>query len=176
VKIRNPISARPGPTPVSLGDVRRELWCEADPDKLDRAVLLEQYKIYVEMADRTSARRSTTNTFFLTLNSLILTLAATHASSRPPRYLALAAVVLLIQCGSWFGLVRSYRRLNEAKYLVIGALEEQLPASPYWRGEWTALGRGLVRTKYWTLTSLEQWVPFMFAAVYVAAFIFALAA
>jgi hypothetical protein len=31
------------------------------------------------------------NTFFLTLNSLILTLAATHGSSHPPRYLALAA-------------------------------------------------------------------------------------
>jgi hypothetical protein len=34
---------------------------------------LEQYKIYVEMADRISARRGMTNTFFLTLNTAIFT-------------------------------------------------------------------------------------------------------
>ena len=37
----------------------------------DRETILEQYKIYVEMADRISARRSLTNTFFLTLNTAI---------------------------------------------------------------------------------------------------------
>ena len=34
--------------------------------------VLEQYKLYVEMADRISARRSTANTFFLTLNTLLV--------------------------------------------------------------------------------------------------------
>lgn len=36
-----------------------------------QAVLLEQYKLCVEMADRVSARRNLTNTFFLSLNSLV---------------------------------------------------------------------------------------------------------
>ena len=34
--------------------------------------LLEQYKLYVEMADRVSARRGLTNSFFLTLNTSVV--------------------------------------------------------------------------------------------------------
>jgi hypothetical protein len=36
--------------------------------------ILEQYKLYVEMADRISNRRGLTNTFFLTLNTVIFTI------------------------------------------------------------------------------------------------------
>ena len=35
------------------------------------AHLLEQYKLYVQMADNISARRQTANSFFLTLNTTI---------------------------------------------------------------------------------------------------------
>src|SRR4051794_16616642 len=38
-----------------------------------QAAILDQYKIYVEMADRVSQRRGLTNTFFLTLNSAVFT-------------------------------------------------------------------------------------------------------
>jgi hypothetical protein len=36
-----------------------------------QAAILEQYKLYVEMAERISQRRGLTNTFFLTLNTAI---------------------------------------------------------------------------------------------------------
>ena len=36
--------------------------------------ILDQYKLYVEMADRISSRRNSANIFFLTLNSTILTI------------------------------------------------------------------------------------------------------
>src|SRR3954447_24563600 len=39
-----------------------------------QAAILEQYKLYVEMADRISNRRGLTNTFFLTLNTAIFTI------------------------------------------------------------------------------------------------------
>ncbi len=39
-----------------------------------RGALLEQYKLYVEMADRISARRGLTNSYFLTLNTGIVAL------------------------------------------------------------------------------------------------------
>src|SRR4028118_326413 len=42
-------------------------------DKYQTAIL-EQYKTYVEMADRVSQRRALTNTFFLTLNTAVFTL------------------------------------------------------------------------------------------------------
>ena len=50
---------------------------------------------------------------------------------------------------------------------MIGALEERLPASPYWNAEWDALGNGEDKAIYWPLTHLEQWVPCVFAVTYV---------
>ena len=167
-----------GAVTTPLEEVRPTLWNasagppgDADPD---RAIILEQYKIYVEMADRVSARRSLTNTFFLTLNTAIF--AAIGAlwkdrSAVTSWLLVFPLFALVVQCGAWFFLVRSYRQLNSAKYTVIGVLEERLPASPYWNAEWKALGEGKDKAKYWPLTHLEQWVPIIFAATYIAAFI-----
>jgi hypothetical protein len=165
----------------TVEDVRVSLWSpEIDPAQWGSQsqaysdALLEQYKIYVEMADRISARRGFANTFFLTLNSAVFTAIGVvwttraHASSW---LLIFPVLVLLGQCLAWFWLVRSYRQLNAAKYAVVGALEERLPASPYWRAEWKALGEGKDPSRYWPLTHLEQWIPALFAACYLGGFI-----
>lgn len=89
----------------------------------------------------------------------------------PVLWLVFPLIAVLGQCCGWFYLVRSYRLLNSAKYEVIGALEERLPASPYWRAEWFALGEGKDRKKYWPLTHIEQWIPSLFASVYLVAFV-----
>ena len=168
-------------------DVSSRLW-NADVDaavygaageKYQQAIL-EQYKIYVEMADRVSARRALANTFFLTLNTSILTvfgvLFSATAASSASWWLIVPLLALLGECAAWFYLVRSYRQLNTAKYRVVGALEERLPASPYWKAEWVALGEGGDRSKYWPLTHLEQWVPIGFGLIYLAGFLIAVIA
>lgn len=145
----------------------------AEPDAYSVA-LLEQYKIYVEMADRVSARRGLTNTFFLTLNSAIFSLIGALWVVRPHAaswVLVFPLLALIGQCLAWFWLVRSYRQLNTAKYAVIGVLEEKLPASPYWRAEWKALGEGKDPARYWPLSHLEQWIPALFALSYIGGFI-----
>lgn len=141
--------------------------------KTYQAAVLHQYKVYVEMADRISQRRGLANTFFLTLNTAILTAGSVLWTDRPEVRWALVfpLVAILGQCAAWFFLVRSYRQLNSAKYEVIGALEERLPASPYWRAEWAALGEGKDWRKYWPLTHIETWIPILFGAVYVAGFL-----
>ena len=138
-----------------------------------QAALLEQYKIYVEMADRISARRAASNTFFITLNTGIFTLvgAMWDDPAASTWLLTFPVIVLVGQCLAWFWLLRSYRQLNSAKYAVIGAMEERLPASPYWSAEWKALGEGADKSRYWPLTHLEQWVPLLFASAYVAGFV-----
>jgi hypothetical protein len=171
---------------ASIDEVRPAVWSPAvDASAYAgaganyQAAILDQYKTYVEMADRISARRGLTNTFFLSLNTLILTTIGVFWKDRPLAetwYLVLPATVLVIECGSWFWLVRSYRQLNSAKYIVIGALEERLPASPYWRAEWQALGEGRNKSRYWPLTHLEQWIPLLFAATYLVGFAIAVAA
>ena len=76
-----------------MGDyekIRDRLWnaevspksYEGDAEKYQSAVL-EQYKLYVEMADRISNRRGLTNTFFLMLNTGIFTVIAVSWKDRP---------------------------------------------------------------------------------------------
>jgi hypothetical protein len=170
--------------PVDAATVRADLWT-ADVDETGytrenavyHAAVLEQYKIYVEMADRISARRALANGFFLSLNTATLAAAgALWQSNVPTSWLFVPPfLLLLMQNAAWFWLVRSYRQLNTAKYLVIGMLEERLPASPYWRAEWKALGEGRDKALYWPLTHLEQWLPGTFAILSVLAFVLAVA-
>jgi hypothetical protein len=169
-----------GTAVTPIDDVRPAVWNalrESGNDGADEGTdtaLLEQYKIYVEMADRISARRGLTNSFFLTLNTAIFAGVGAAWAGRDAFsawLLLFPLIALVVQCGAWFFLIRSYRQLNSAKYIVIGVLEERLPASPYWSGEWRALGEGKDKAKYWPMTHLEQWVPVIFAAIYLASFI-----
>lgn len=141
--------------------------------ELYQSAVMEQYKIYVEMADRVSQRRGLTNTFFLGLNAAIFTVVGVFWKDKPAAdvwWLVLPLLMALAQCAAWFYLVRSYSLLNTAKYKVVGALEERLPASPYWRAEWLALGEGTDRTRYWPLSHIEKWIPFLFAVLYITGF------
>lgn len=166
-----------------LDEIRKNLWNDGEhggePISYDGAVL-EQYKLYVEMADRISQRRGTANTFFLTINALAATIMGVlwaDPPSAPVWFLAFPLIILVGICGAWFAIVHSYRQLNAGKWRVVGALEERLPASPWLRAEWkTALGEGSDRAKYWPLTHVEQWIPCIFGLTYIAAFTAALLA
>ena len=110
--------------PASPATVSGDLWNDDSSikaiyqtDDKYQAAVLEQYKLYVEMTDRISARRSVANTFFLTLHAAILTLIGVFWKSRPvgsPWLLGLPLFVALSLCLAWFWLVRSYRRLIPA--------------------------------------------------------------
>jgi hypothetical protein len=133
--------------------------------------LFEQYKLYVEMADQVSNRRNLANTFFLTLHTLLLGVLGFAFEKGPAlvdRWVIafpLAAVLLL--CLAWWMIVRSYRQLNAGKFRVIGEFEERLPASPYWSAEWKVLGEGKDIRKYLPLTHVENWIPILFAFLYI---------
>lgn len=121
-----------------------------------------------------SQRRANANTFFLTLNTGVFTLVALFWGAPPAvahAWLTVPLLVLLGECFAWYYLVRSYRQLNAAKYEVVGAMEERLPASPYWRAEWWALGEGKDPSRYWPLSHIEQWIPALFALGYVGGFV-----
>ncbi len=164
---------------ASVPEITEKQWTSTDVAAYEgsgekfRAAILEQYKIYVEMADRISARRSLHNTFFLTANTgiIAITTAFFQGLSKNGLLLLLPLAMLLTQCVAWFWILRSYRQLSSAKYRVIGALEQRLPASPYWLAEWAALGSGREKGLYWPITKLEQWTPVMFASSYVALFV-----
>jgi hypothetical protein len=133
----------------------------------------ELYKLAVEMADRISARRGTANSFFLTVNTGAL---AVIGAATVRWYLAAAGIVL---CVAWWALLKSYRDLNRAKFGVILAMEEQLPARVY-GDEWQRLRKERVSfalrpavagawfAQYRELGYIERIVPWVFVLIYLA--------
>jgi hypothetical protein len=142
--------------------------------------LLELFKICVELADRTSARRAGANTFFVSLNSIAAAvvgyLSATKTGGNGVDHFSLTmlALVGIILSITWWGILRYYRRLSKAKWDVINQMEKQLPVQPF-KDEWMILHpeepvRGrfkwLRRSRHREATVVEQVVPLTFAAVY----------
>jgi hypothetical protein len=139
-------------------------------DEASRTEILEQYKLYVEMADRASARRLAANSFFVTVNAAILGIAgavlAREGSSLSPFPYWPASLAGAILCWAWLRIIRSYRGLNTAKFAVINEIEKRLPIRPY-SAEWEAMGRGEDSKRYKPLSHVEIAVPWVFLVVHI---------
>ncbi|RLI03069.1 hypothetical protein DRO38_03190 [Candidatus Bathyarchaeota archaeon] len=132
--------------------------------------LIEQYKLYVEMADRVSARRAQTNRFYISLLSVLLALLSivvTREVFNGILSVIFVAVGILgiALCFLWYVNIRAYRQLNSGKFKVIHEMEQRLPFPAYER-EWEILGKGKESKKYLKLTRIEQCVPFALAIPY----------
>lgn len=136
------------------------------------AARLEQYRLYVEMTDRISARRQTANSFFLALNSAIISLGGyavvKQGTTVPDALIWLTSASGVLLSGLWLRLILSYRDLNTRKFLVIHAMERTLPFRPY-DAEWEAVGRGTNRLFYLPFTHIELWIPVAFMVLHIAA-------
>jgi hypothetical protein len=135
------------------------------PNEKWHGYLLDQYKLYVEMADRISTRRATANTYFLSLNTANLAIVGYLAPKDIGQYLWMLAVAGLALSYLWRGLIRSYRDLNTAKWLVVHQIEKRLPISPY-DAEWDAMGRGKNPELYRPISHIEMRVPLVFAVLH----------
>lgn len=130
--------------------------------------LMLQYKLYVEAADRVSARRATANTFFLGTNTALVTImgfAIPQLLEQHSLWAILYTVGGIFLNYYWNTIINSYRQLNTAKFQVIHELEQRLPAKLY-DYEWELLGNGVNAKKYKQLTKVEQSVPYIFMAIY----------
>lgn len=135
--------------------------------------LLEQYKLYVQMADNISSRRSQTNAFYITVISALIaiqTLAAENYTM-PQQYTSQLTVGILgiLLCVTWYFNIQSYSQLNSGKFQIIHEMEEKLPFQCYMK-EWELLGRGENGRQYLQLTRIEKIVPLLL----ILPFIFAL--
>lgn len=143
---------------------------EKDYGEHYRVHLLEQYKTYLALADKISERRSAANTFFLTVNTGLLSafgIANFAAQKTSPSVFIIGGVAAILLSYSWFRLIRAYRDLNTAKFKVVHEIERYLPLRPY-DAEWEALGRGENKKLYWPFTHIENYVPWIFILLYSA--------
>lgn len=127
--------------------------------------LIDQYRLYVEMMDKASDRRSATNNFYVTiLAGLLAALTFLEKDNPKPAQLFLLlgiGLVGVMLCVIWYVNLRSYRQLNKGKFDVIHKMEERLPF-PCYDCEWDILTAG----KYKPLTTVEQLLPWIMAVPY----------
>lgn len=127
--------------------------------------VLEQYKLAVEMADRVSARRGTANLFFLSIQTTLLTASGLAYTAMQNVAWYSTVTIALTGCaisGAWWRQLRSYRLLNHAKFVVINAMEEQLPVKVF-SDEWEILKSR--SSSYVELGAVERVVPWVFAVL-----------
>ena len=142
--------------------------------------LLEQYKLYVEMADRVSQRRDQSNRFYVTIVSALAAIVIVIARFGVPADNAngvlsdiaflVAGLFGLALSAVWFLNIRSYRVLNSAKFDIINRMEKQLPIAAY-KEKWKIARPPKRHRPYFQLSRVEQFVPAIFMT-----FSFALAA
>jgi len=132
--------------------------------------LLDQYRLYVEMADRVSQRRTAANTYFLSVNSAILAFVGYLTTESSPDYMWLLALAGCMLTLFWHSIVLSYRNLNTAKWQIVQDIEKRLPISPY-DAEWDAVQRGKNPRLYRPISHIESWVPAVFLVLHVIVFV-----
>lgn len=167
--MRWPVAVSADPLPVRPESLK-PLLLRASEDgygDLYRQHLFDQYRLVVEMADRLSARRMQANTFFLAVNTGLLTVLANLVKDGIISGIAgaLPLIAVLVLCYGWWRIVGSYRQLSSGKHAVILEIETLLPAAPY-AAEWAVLGEGRDPRRYLPLTRVETWVPRLFALLY----------
>ena len=132
-------------------------------DTASKKQAIDLYKMMVASSESLVSRRQAVNTFFLTMNGVLLTaFGLIVKSAGTDRLNALGIFVLAIAgailCCAWRSLITSFGQLNRGKFQVINTIERYLNTAIY-AAEWEALERGENPKVYRSFTSREIWVP-----------------
>ncbi len=129
----------------------------------------DQYKMYVESVEKISDRRQNANNFFLTLNTVLISVIGlsfqvkifdNYSWAR-----VLIAVLGILICIIFGFLLRAYKQLNTGKFKVIHEIEQMLPLALY-DYEWKILGEGKDKKKYYPFSHIELLIPWVFGIIY----------
>jgi hypothetical protein len=129
---------------------------------------LSLYLYYAEQTEKLIERRAAGSRYFLTINTAfvaILGLALKHDPAGNGAWLLATPLAGIVVCVIWGQLVRSYRVLTAARFDVINKMERRLPAAPY-TDEWQLIKHSPAHKGYMSISSLETFVPWVFAAIY----------
>ena len=128
--------------------------------------LLEQYKLFVDTSLDVTTKRLKSNEFHLTLNSVVFGFTSYMTILNQYAIIILFSLVGILISAVWIKNIFAYRELNRAKFKVIHALEEHLPARLFKCEEEHYLKR------YHGLTSTEKFYPLIFICLYITLIIF----
>lgn len=138
------------------------------PDNKKSEHTLEQYKMYVESAEKVSDRRSNLNTFYLSLTTTIAGVIGylkTNTVENSEYLIIGLSISAILICIYWVNLLENYRKLNSGKFKVIHEIEKELPLNLY-EYEWEKLGQGNDPKLYKKLSNVEKIIPFIFGTLF----------
>lgn len=130
---------------------------------------LEQYKMYLESIEKTSDRRQSANNYFLTANTVLVSILALSFQTDFLKnifwFKLFVAIIGILFCVVFWFLIRAYKQLNTGKFNVLHKIESKLPLSLY-NYEWEVLGAGKDKKKYYPFSHIELFIPWIFGIVY----------
>ncbi|CAA0258450.1 hypothetical protein V2595_15225 [Tenacibaculum maritimum] len=138
------------------------------PDNKKAEHTLEQYKMYVESAEKVSDRRSNLNIFYLSLTTTITGVIGylkTNTISNSEYLIIGLSISAILICVYWVNLLENYRKLNSGKFKVIHEIEKELPLNLY-DYEWEKLGKGNDPKLYKKLSNVEKIIPTIFGFLF----------
>lgn len=151
----------------------------------DRATLMEQYKIFVQSSEDLVKRKQSVNSFYVTLNSVLLgaIVSILCAVNDLPVLFGVvkvsflisvfAAVIGFVICFSWLSLLNSYADLNSSKMKIITGIERDLAVNLY-ETEWEVMTQKVGKRKYRSFSKKEKTVAVLFGVLYALIVVFGL--
>lgn len=145
-----------------------------DIDKIDKSILLEQYKSFLQTSEDLVFRRQNVNNFYISINSILLTIfGGLFPLELLDRYKLLIgglfSLIGIVLSVSWAKILDAYGNLNSSKMKIISSIEKCLPASLY-DAEWAALSDKLNAKRYVSFTENEKKLPVIFIFIYICLF------
>lgn len=139
-------------------------------EQIDKSLLLEQYKTFLQTSEDLVSRRQNVNNFYISINSAIIAIfSALFAFELTGQIRSLIGVIFsvvgIVLSIAWIKMLVAYGNLNSSKMKIISSIEKQLPASLY-DAEWAALSDKLNKKRYVSFTDNEKQVPIIFIAIY----------
>jgi hypothetical protein len=142
----------------------------------NKSQIFEQYKLFVESAEKVSEKRSNTNKFYVGIITFIfgfVTIILQNSDKITPEIQKISLFIIFILgfliSLFWLENIKAYKQTNSAKYKVINRMERRLPFQPF-EEEWQILKKG----NYRTLSNIESTIPLVFSFAFLLLAIFTL--
>lgn len=132
---------------------------------------LDQYKHYVNSAELVSERRLKSNTLFISLQSILITLIGLFNVGRDVslKSLIVLSILGIVISIIWLIYINSFKQLNKLKFTVINEMESFMPFQSY-NYEWHLDKRN--SKKYIRLSMIEKLIPLFFVFCYLLLCVF----
>jgi len=133
--------------------------------------LFEQYKLFSDTSESLVSRRQNVNSFYISANTALITIAATAFSLNDNLISQLVITIVLTFPGimlnrSWLKVMESYSLINSSKMRILGMLEKRLSASLF-DAEWEAMSSEFNKSPYISFADRERHLPIIFNWVFV---------